>query len=535
MSRFPLPSWRHRTAAIAATGALAVIAAGLVAPTGAAGVTIGAGSSRNLNLLGAPAGLDDVDARIGSVPPTATQLSAVSALGASARWNRFGTRAGETFPTPIQHVVWIFQENHSFDNVLGAYCVNNDTLLPMPRAHCNGSIGNVQLSDGATAVNYQAPDIVPSVSHSNADYKAAYNGGRMNGWQNVGGCAASAPSQYPCVNHYAPDQIPNLATFATAGVVADAVFQPNGGSTFGAHVVTATGGYLDGFTGGDPSKLEPGYATHNGWGCDAHRLAPWRSSSTNPVQWVQSCIPDRSGQGPDDPTSPVKYTPTFFDHLDAAGRSWRLYTMPPQATGPYTLATCPIFYECANGPQAANMVPGEQVITDAQTGTLPNYSMVLPVQATAAEGAGNTSQHNAQSMLTGDNHIGNVVRAIQTGPDGPSTTIFITYDDCGCFYDHVTPPHSWMGFRVPTVIVSPYAKVGYTDSTRTTYMGVMGYAESVLGVSSMGNRDRTDYRFSGSFDYTQPPHLGAATAVQQLLPAGERSLIGQGEDPDDPT
>jgi len=78
-----LPSfscWRRRAAAIAATGALAVIGAGLVAPTGAEGVTIGGGNSTNLNPLGAPGGLDDVDTRTGTVAPSSTQLSAVSAL-----------------------------------------------------------------------------------------------------------------------------------------------------------------------------------------------------------------------------------------------------------------------------------------------------------------------------------------------------------------------------------------------------------------------------------------------------------------------
>ena len=43
-------------------------------------------------------------------------------------------------------------------------------------------------------------------------------------------------------------------------------------------------------------------------------------------------------------------------------------------------------------------------------------------------------------MIVGDNWIGEEVSAIENGPDGPSTTIFIYYDDCGCFYDHVAPP-----------------------------------------------------------------------------------------------
>ena len=42
-------------------------------------------------------------------------------------------------------------------------------------------------------------------------------------------------------------------------------------------------------------------------------------------------------------------------------------------------------------------------------------------------------------MLVGDNWIGKVVNALQASPDWSSTAMFITYDDCGCFYDHVPP------------------------------------------------------------------------------------------------
>ena len=50
-----------------------------------------------------------------------------------------------------------------------------------------------------------------------------------------------------------------------------------------------------------------------------------------------------------------------------------------------------------------------------------------------------------------------------SGPEWNSTAIFITYDDCGCFYDEVSPP-AGLGIRVPMVIVSPYARPGFTDS-----------------------------------------------------------------------
>ena len=107
-------------------------------------------------------------------------------------------------------------------------------------------------------------------------------------------------------------------------------------------------------------------------------------------------------------------------------------------------------------------------------------------------------------MIVGDNWIGEEVSAIENGPDGKSTTIFIYYDDCGCFYDHVTPP-AGLGIRLPLVIVSPYAKVGYTDHNVATNSSILAYMESVLGVDPVNEEDGTAYDFHESFDYSQSP------------------------------
>ena len=81
------------------------------------------------------------------------------------------------------------------------------------------------------------------------------------------------------------------------------------------------------------------------------------------------------------------------------------------------------------------MHEAKQLFTDAEAGNLPNFSILTPTTVT-----GGTSQHNGTSMGLGDEYIAKEVKAIQEGPDGASTTIFIYYDDCGCFYDHVKPP-----------------------------------------------------------------------------------------------
>ena len=86
-------------------------------------------------------------------------------------------------------------------------------------------------------------------------------------------------------------------------------------------------------------------------------------------------------------------------------------------------------------------------------------------------------------MLQGDNWIGSVVSAIQHGVQWRSTAIFITYDDCGCFYDHAAPPSGW-GVRVPMVIVSPWAKPGHNDPRRASFSSMLAFTEHIFGLAS---------------------------------------------------
>ena len=121
-----------------------------------------------------------------------------------------------------------------------------------------------------------------------------------------------------------------------------------------------------------------------------------------------------------------------MDRLDAAGLTWRLYTAP-SSDSDYIWAVCPSFAECLDTAQSQNMVATSQILGDAGAGSLPNYSLVLG----GAPPYANVVQHNGMSMAVGDSWIGQIVTAVENGPDWDSTAIFITYDDCGCFYDHV--------------------------------------------------------------------------------------------------
>ena len=152
--------------------------------------------------------------------------------------------------------------------------------------------------------------------------------------------------------------------------------------------------------------------------------------------------------------------------------------------------------------------------------------MVTPTQQ--------NSEHNDDSMTQGDNWLGQVVTAIENGPDWSSTAVFLTWDDCGCFYDHVAPPAGFT-IRVPMVIVSPYSKPSYTDSTAASYASVLAFTEHNFGLPALSTVDATAYDYSASFDFTQKP-LAPVHMVTRAISDRERLfLLQHPPDPDDPT
>ena len=419
------------------------------------------------------------------------------------------------FTTPIRHVVIIYQENHSFDNVLGKLCAEIASGGITGHAPCDGATSGT-LSTGQTIPIAPANDIVPPVDHSMAGQSRAIDAGKMDGFDLVGGCDAT--TGYACYAQYDPlvgpcgisgtaTCIPNLAALAEKYVIADRTFEFSTSPSFGGHMVLGSA-TLDGFTGDNPKQSTFTTQAGPGWGCNSYKDTQWWDGATYVLE--PSCIPDQAGNGPYR-TSPVPYVPTIFDRVDAAGLSWRIYTSSDSGW-----AICPYFYECLGTSQAANMVGNSTVLTDAETGNLPSYAIVTP--------RGTNSQHNSFSMAIGDNWIGQVVQAIQSGPNWSSTAIFITYDDCGCFYDHVPPPQAGWGIRVPMVIVSPYAKAGYTDSASATYASMLAYTERVFSLAPLGSADQGAYDYANSFDYSQAP-LTATPMLRTHVSAAERSYV----------
>jgi len=405
-------------------------------------------------------------------------------------------------PRPIRHIVVLYLENHTFDDLLGFWCNHNPHRCPD-----GGMPSSVTLSNRTTVIPAILPDIVPVVSHTVAAQRTAINEGKMDGWQKVTGCAPR--TGYACIGGYLPGQVPNLTALAHRFAISDKTFSMAGSPSWGGHLYAVMAS-LDGFAGGNPFPT-PGVPKGPGWGCDSKKITPWKSPRGRSML-VPSCVPDYS-LGPNGgafSATPVKHAQTIMDRLHAAGLSWRIYgePTPPTNGSPigagYGWDICPSFAKCLFTRQGANNVPSENFIEDAQSGKLPNFAIVTPGGKDAK-----FSEHNGFSMTAGDDWLGQVASAVMRGPQWRSTVLFITYDDCGCFYDHVppgvNPDGTRQGPRTPLVIVSPYAKRGYTDRTATTFAGILAYAEHTFRLAPLSVNDRKAYPFSNAFNYRQEP------------------------------
>jgi len=407
---------------------------------------------------------------------------------------------------PIQHVVVLYQENHSFDNVLGKLCVID--------RRCDGAT-SAKLSDGSVVPLAQATDIVPNVAHSTGAQQTAIDGGKMDGWLRISGCSKSVGTR--CLTQFAPEQIPNTSALARQYAISDRTFEPERILTFGAHVELAAAD-LDGFDGTIPSR--PAYAKSSGpgWGCSSMKVTGWHATPSEPIVDVPPCVPFSDGTGSwwdsYGPTgapqrSPVAHVDNIFDRVDGAGLNWKLYNSTP------AFDVCQYFATCAHSSQAANVGPAAEVLEDAKDGTLPNLSLVMPNKNKTV---GDMSQHNKFSMAAGDNWIGDVVSAIRNGPNWATTAIFITYDDCGCFYDHVPPPNSRLGIRLPMLIVSPFAKPGFTDSTPVSFVGMLAFTEHMFHLAPLSAEDTNSYDYMNAFDFASPPTLASSALVRTPIP-----------------
>jgi phospholipase C len=121
------------------------------------------------------------------------------------------------------------------------------------------------------------------------------------------------------------------------------------------------------------------------------------------------------------------------------------------------------------------------------------------------------------------------------GPDWSSTAIFVTYDDCGCFYDPVKPP-TGQGIRVPMVIVSPYARAHFVDHKPATLTSMLAFIETTFGIPPIpGGSEGGAYDFHRAFSFSQAPLPPVPLPLHRVPRSSLVYMAAHPTDPDDPT
>ncbi len=188
------------------------------------------------------------------------------------------------------------------------------------------------------------------------------------------------------------------------------------------------------------------------------------------------------------------------DLLDAKGISWRYYAPGPTDSF-YIISAFQAIRHIRYGNDWNTKVisPETNILADVANGQLAQVTWVVPTY--------NHSDHPG-SLPEGPDWVAAVVNAIGASPFWNSTAIFVAWDDWGGWYDHVPPPqidNMGLGFRVPLLVISPYAKTGYISHVTHESSGFLTYIEENFGLPSLGSRDVLADDFSDCFDYTQPP------------------------------
>ncbi|MGA7094971.1 MAG: alkaline phosphatase family protein [Candidatus Cybelea sp.] len=368
--------------------------------------------------------------------------------------------------TPIKHVVFIVQENRSFNNIFMGY-----PGAKTAKYGYDSSGGKVELKK----ISFKSG--VDPAHDSNAFFTACNGTGKlpgtncqMNGWDLEPLAPKNSAYAYLPKSEVAP-----YWTLAHEYVLADRMFASNLDGSFVAHqyMVAAYASHTVDFPIGD-------------WGCEG--------SGGDSV----GTLTQKRTYGP--AVAPCFDIPTIAGEADTAGVSWRFY-----ADGDFSLwnsyqADSAIY----NGPDwNADIETSSQFLTDASQDKLAAISWVTPTWQ--------NSDHPGIHSATGPAWVASVVNAVGTSQLWNSTAIFIIWDDWGGWFDPVPPvfeDYDGLGFRVPLLIVSPYAKQGSVTHEQYETTSIVRFIEDDFGLAQLAKADaraNDPANDPNVFDFSQKP------------------------------
>ena len=437
------------------------------------------------------------------------RLAAVAVV-ALLTFNGLALLPAGTAQTPkIQHIVFIVQENHSFDNYFGTYpgvngfpqglLVRSNPNQTTSAAYAPYHLTNDQpiylvgdelapgISDPdqlqASAPNPYLPhhltsESPPLLTNAWAAAHVAYDNGKMDGF-------ISAQGGNPqTMGYYDRSNIPYYWDYADHYVLADNFFSSLLGPTFPNHLYIASG-------------------------------ASGPVSGLNNYSWLvnNTIVGDLGGSYP---YESLKLSwATLAQELSMKNASWSWYSGDPDPTAASAWDVLPMFtYFQQNPSQLTQHVRSTQYFgSDIKAGKLGAVSWIMPgswTPPTYPSGCAgiDTSEHPPARVDCGMDYVSYLVNTVMQSSYWNSTAIVLTWDDWGGFYDNVAPPQVdefGLGFRVPTLVISPWVKPHFIDNTQYEFASMLKLAETVFNLPALGTRDANTNDMMSMFDFTQAP------------------------------
>ncbi len=387
--------------------------------------------------------------------------------------------AGFTGPNPIKHVIVIVKENHTFDNYFGSFPGAEGTTT-------------AALSDGGTVTVPHAPDKTSrDLCHEHTCALTDLNGGAMNGWDQTAGSSTNGDNL--AYAQYQEADIPSYWAYARAFTLSDNFFANVLGPSFPGHMMVLAA--QAGWSTDNPTTN----VTWPYWGCDEP------DASVVPTLAGGSCTTSS--------VFPCFDIPSVPDVLPA-GVTWKFY-----GSNFYVL---PEIWSMFDGIRSVregatwstNVVNATQFDTDVKAGTLPNVTWLVNQDL-------NDEHPNIGGVCTGENWTVDRINLVMNNPTlWASTAILFTMDDFGGWYDHVKPPRTYgcddqhpygLGFRLPLIVISPYAKPGFVFKEQAEQASIPRFIERVFGATKTltdldpAAQDKQANDLFGAFDFTQTP------------------------------
>lgn len=371
---------------------------------------------------------------------------------------------------PIKHVVYLMLENRSFDNLFGRF--------PGARGTTTG------IRSGAEVPLIHCPEWLPGdLPHDLPSWEASFNQGAMDGFA----IGEYGPSY--AYSQFASRDVPNYYRWAERFVLCDNVFASVAGPSYPNHlffIAGQGGGVIENPENILTQHLNDGRAFKS-WGCDAFG------------DGVFVYVQDEAGE--------LREHETCFDftsvgeQLTARDIDWASYSADPYQAG-YIWQAYSSIRNVFNDQDLwdEHIWPVDDLLRDIEAGVLPSVTWITP--------RFQLSDHPPFSTKHAHNWVTDIVNAMMRSELWESSAIFLTWDEWGGLYDHVPPPEFdavQLGFRVPMLVISPYAKRGYVDDAFAEFSAPLRFVADNWGLPYAAPRIRRSHTFEHVFDFDRRP------------------------------